>query len=152
MKVFNASTSVSQYKGISGNLMKASTVRRRSKKQIEADKKREEEKKQEIEEKLSQFDAMQQQLTQQSQLLNDASRMHDQVNALVIDGILVADDNGNLDLNADDDNFERVVTDKIQTSKQKRALAQQQLNQQVDQLSQQSFHSVHEDEPLDEMS
>ena len=43
--------------------------------------------------------------------------MHDQVNALVIDGVLVADDNGNLDLNADDDNFERVVTDKIQTSK-----------------------------------
>ena len=65
MKVFNASTSVSQYKGISINLMKASTVRRRSKKQIEADKKKEEEKKQEIELKLSQFDAMQQQLTQQ---------------------------------------------------------------------------------------
>ena len=43
--------------------------------------------------------------------------MHDQVNALVIDGVLVADDNGNLDLNADDDNFERMVTDKIQTSK-----------------------------------
>ena len=43
--------------------------------------------------------------------------MHDQVNALVIDGVLVTDDNGNLDLNADDDNFETIVTDKIKTSK-----------------------------------
>jgi len=32
--------------------------------------------------------------------------MHDQVNALVIGGVLVADDHGNLDLNADDDKFE----------------------------------------------
>ena len=43
--------------------------------------------------------------------------MHDQVNALVIDGVLAADDQGNLDLNADDDNFEKIVTDKIKTSK-----------------------------------
>ena len=43
--------------------------------------------------------------------------MHDQVNALVIDGVLVADNDGNLDLNADDDNFEKIVTDKIKTSK-----------------------------------
>ena len=43
--------------------MKASTVRRRSKKQIEADKREEEEKKQDIELKLSQYEAMQQQLT-----------------------------------------------------------------------------------------
>ena len=43
--------------------MKASTVRRRSKKQIEADKKKEEEKKQDTDLKLSQYDAMQQQLT-----------------------------------------------------------------------------------------
>ena len=50
-------------------------------------------------------------------MLNDASRMHDQVNALVIGGVLVADNNGNLDLNADDENFEHVVTEKIKTSK-----------------------------------
>ena len=46
-------------------------------------------------------------------MLNDASRMHDQVNALVIDGVLVADPNGNLDLNADHANFEKVVSDRI---------------------------------------
>ena len=47
-KVFLASTAVSQMKGNAGNIMKASTVRRRSKKQIEADKRQEEEKKQDI--------------------------------------------------------------------------------------------------------
>jgi len=33
---------------------------------------------------------------------------------------LAADDDGNLDLNADDENFEKIVTDKIKTSKQKK--------------------------------
>jgi len=32
---------------------------------------------------------------------------------LVVDGVLVADVNGNLDLNADDDKFEQIVTEKI---------------------------------------
>ena len=68
-------------------------------------------------------------------MLNDASRMHDQVNALVIDGVLVADDNGNLDLNADDDNFEKIVTDKIKTSKQKKQLGNADLNLQADLVS-----------------
>ena len=44
-------------------------------------------------------------------------------NALVVDGILVADDQGNLDLNADDEQFEQVITNKINQSKQKRQLA-----------------------------
>ena len=69
-----------------------------------------------------------------------------------MDGVLVADDDGNLDLNADDDNFEKVVTDKIKTSKQKKQLGNANLNQQVDLLSQHSFQSAHEDVDLEDMS
>ena len=52
---------------------------------------------------------------------------------------MAADDNGNLDLNADDANFEQIVTEKIKTSKQKKELANANQNQQLDLISQQSF-------------
>ena len=64
----------------------------------------------------------------------------------------MADANGNLDLNADDDKFEQIVTDKIKTSKQKKQLANANLNQQADLLSQHSFQSAHEDVDLEDMS
>ena len=47
---------------------------------------------------------------------------------MVLDGVLMADANGNLDLNADDDKFEQIVTDKIKTSKQKKQLTNANLN------------------------
>ena len=113
-------------------IMKASSKRRRGKEQIRREKEEEEAKKQADEAKLNQFDAMQQQMNQMQHQLNDATVMHDQVNALVISGVLAADANGNLDLNADDDKFEHIITEKIKTSKQKRQLANANLNQQID--------------------
>ena len=54
--------------------------------------------------------------------------MHDQISGLMHQGIIKSDANGNLDLNMEDENFESIITEKIKTSKQKSALARQQLN------------------------
>ena len=78
--------------------------------------------------------------------------MHDQISGLMHQGIIKSDANGNLDLNMEDENFESIITEKIKTSKQKNALARQQLNQQVDHHSQQSFKSANEDVELEDMS
>lgn len=56
--------------------MKASTKRRRGKKQIEADKKLEEEKQQDVNNKLAQYAAMEARITEQEFQLNEASKMH----------------------------------------------------------------------------
>ena len=56
--------------------MKASTKRRRGKKQIEADKKLEEEKKQEVNNKLAQYVAMEARIAEQEFQLNEATKMH----------------------------------------------------------------------------
>ena len=93
--------------------MKASTKRRRGKKQIEADKKLEEEKQQDVNNKLAQYAAMEARITEQEFQLNEPTKMHSEVNALVLDGILVADNQGNLDLNAGDQQFEQKVASKI---------------------------------------
>ena len=76
LEIFQASTSVSQQKGTAGKLMKASTKRRRGKKQIEADKKLEEEKKQEVNNKLAQYAAMEACIAEQEFQLNEAAKMH----------------------------------------------------------------------------
>ena len=56
--------------------MKASTKRRRGKKQIEADKKLEEEKQQDVNNKLAQYAAMEALITEQEFQLNEATKMH----------------------------------------------------------------------------
>ena len=75
-KAFQASTAVTQQKGTSGMIMKASSKRRRGKEQIRREKEKEEAKKQADEAKLNQFDAMQQQMNQMQHQLNDATVMH----------------------------------------------------------------------------
>ena len=56
--------------------MKASTKRRRGKKQIEADKKLEEEKQQDVNNKLAQYAAMEARISEQEFQLNEATKMH----------------------------------------------------------------------------
>ena len=57
-QAFMASTAITQQKGTSANIMKASSKRRRGKEQIRREKMEEEEKKQSDQAKLDQFDAM----------------------------------------------------------------------------------------------
>ena len=56
--------------------------------------------------KIYQIDQMQQRINDMESQLQSATVMHGQVNDLVLKGILKPDIDGNLDLNADDENFE----------------------------------------------
>ena len=88
-------------KGISGHLMKASAKRRRSRQQIKDDKLKEEWEKAETARKIQKLEQLEQENAQLQQKVQASSQMEQQVQGFIDQGLLVMDDQGVPQLNAE---------------------------------------------------